>query len=189
VTRVLTDASGKEGDRRRVCRSRWRKAHSAGERRGVRTWARRIRGCWLNSARTSIPTPRQCERLVGKYIHDAFHGRHECDVRRRSGRRQRHIGGQFMSYERYSKTAHPVPSARPCWSAAVRQGGGLTGLHNARPDCSASNSRLHETRGQGIHAFHRGLQSNEDREPRRTRDGEGRVSACRSPPHRPQLRR
>jgi choline dehydrogenase-like flavoprotein len=45
------------------------------------------------------------------------------------------IGGQFMSYERYSKTAHQGAFGSTllvCGGAA--KASGLTGIHNARPD-------------------------------------------------------
>ena len=101
------------------------------------------------------------------------------------------IGAQFMSYERYAKTAHKgaFGSTFLVAGCAIKVSG-LGGIANARPDLfGAELADFMKRAVKGSPAsprLRRGAA--EDREPRRTREREGRVRHA-ARPHRPQLRR
>src|SRR5262249_3683677 len=136
VTRVLTDAAGTKATGVEYYDRDGGKHVQPASVVICATWAAQNPRRRLNSAtdkhQNGLATP---EGLVGKYIMTHFtagtNAMFEDNLEGSKGT----IGGQFMSYERYGKTAHKGAFGSTllvCGGAA--KASGLTGLHNARPD-------------------------------------------------------
>ena len=136
--------------------------------------------------------PRQCERARRQIHHDAFHRRRRTRCSTTTWRTDKGtIGGQFMSYERYSRPPTRARSARRCWSRRRRQAAQRPDRHAERPARPVRRraAAFMKRAVKGFTRFNAGLRgAAEDREPRRTRHPEGRVRHA-ARPHRPQLRR
>jgi len=100
------------------------------------TWAAQNPRLLLNSATDKHPNGlANTSGLVGKYIMTHFTAVTNAMFDEELDGTKGTIGGQFMSYERYGKTAHKGAFGSTllvCGAAA--KASGLTGLHNARPD-------------------------------------------------------
>ena len=102
--------------------------------------------------------PRQCERARRQIHHDALH--RPAPMRCSTRISQNHmgtIGAQFMSYERYAKTAH-----KGAFGSTVhhvrrrrRRPAGWPASPTPGPTCSARAARLHEARREGLHPHRR----------------------------------
>ncbi len=136
VTRVLTDASGKKATGVEYVDRDGEKHVQPADVVVCATWAAQNPRLLLNSATDKHPNGlANASGLVGKYIMTHFtavtNAMFDDDMDGVKGT----IGGQFMSYERYAKTAHKGAFGSTllvCGGAA--KASGLTGLHNARPD-------------------------------------------------------
>jgi len=180
VTRVLTDASARRRPASSMSIAMGEKHIQPASVVVCATWAAQNPRLLLNSATDKHPNGlANASGLVGKYIMTHFTARHDAmfddDLEGVKGT----IGGQFMSYERYSKTAHPGAFGSTllvCGGAA--KASGLTGLHNARPDLFGVKLADFMKRAvREFTRFNRGLAKSN----RRSRtavelvDGEGRV--------------
>jgi choline dehydrogenase-like flavoprotein len=136
VTRVLTDASGKKATGVEYVDRDGEKHVQPASVVICASWAAQNPRLLLNSATDKHPNGlANASGLVGKFIMTHFtavtNAMFDDDLEGAKGT----IGGQFMSYERYSKTAHQGAFGSTllvCGGAA--KASGLTGIHNARPD-------------------------------------------------------
>jgi len=136
VTRVLTDATGRKATGLEYVDRDGQKHVQPASVVICATWAAQNPRLLLNSATDKHPNGlANASGLVGKYIMTHFtagtNAMFDGDLEGAKGT----IGGQFMSYERYGKTAHKGAFGSTllvCGGAA--KASGLTGMHNARPD-------------------------------------------------------
>src|SRR6201989_826967 len=136
VTRILTDASGKKATGVEYYDAQHGKHVQPASVVIAASWAAQNPRLLLNSATDKHPNGlANASGLVGKFIMTHFtavtNAMFDDDMDGVKGT----IGGQFMSYERYAKTAHEGAFGSTllvCGGAA--KASGLTGLHNARPD-------------------------------------------------------
>src|SRR6202012_1215052 len=135
-TRVLTAASGKKATGVEYVDRDGEKHVQPASVVVCATWEAQNPRLLLNSATDKHPNGlANASGLVGKFIMTHFtavtNAMFDDDMDGVKGT----IGGQFMSYERYGKTAHKGAFGSTllvCGGAA--QASGLTGPHNARPD-------------------------------------------------------
>jgi len=136
VNRVLTDASGQKATGLEYVDRDGQKHVQPASVVVCATWAAQNPRLLLNSATDKHPNGlANASGLLGKYIMTHFTAATNAifdeDMQPTKGT----IGGQFMSYERYAKTAHKAAFGSTllvCGAAAKTSG--LTGLHNTRPD-------------------------------------------------------
>jgi len=136
VTRVLTDASGKNATALEYIDRDGEKHVQPASVVICAAWAAQNPRLLLNSATDKHPNGlANASGLVGKYIMTHFTAVTNATFDEPLEVTKGTIGGQFMSYERYGKTAHNGAFGSTllvCGAAA--KASGLTGLHNARPD-------------------------------------------------------
>ncbi len=136
VTRILTDASGKKATGLEYYDAKGGKHFQPASVVIAASWAAQNPRLLLNSANDKHPNGlSNASGLVGKYIMTHFtavtNAMFDEDVENHKGT----IGGQFMSYDRYSKTSFKgaFGSTLLVAGAAVKTNG-LTGIHNTRPE-------------------------------------------------------
>jgi choline dehydrogenase-like flavoprotein len=136
VTRVLTDVSGAKAAGVEYVDRDGEKHVQPASVVICATWAAQNPRLLLNSATDKHPNGlANASGLVGKYIMTHFTAGTNAMFDDNLEGTKGTIGGQFMSYERYGKTAHKGAFGSTllvCGGAA--KASGLTGLHNARPD-------------------------------------------------------
>ncbi len=136
VTRVLTDPTGKKTTGVEYFDRDGQKHIQLASVVIAASWAAQNPRLLLNSATDKHPNGLgNASGLVGKYIMTHFtavtNALFDEDLEPAKGT----IGGQYMSYERYSKTAHKGAFGSTLLvCGAATKASGLTGLHNARPD-------------------------------------------------------
>jgi choline dehydrogenase-like flavoprotein len=136
VTRILTDSSGKKAEGVEYYDSQGGKHVQPASVVVAATWAAQNPRLLLNSATAKHPNGlANASGLVGKFVMTHFtavtNALFDEDLENHKGT----IGGQFMSYERYSKTAHKGAFGSTFIAAGTAsKTNGLTGLHNTRPD-------------------------------------------------------
>jgi choline dehydrogenase-like flavoprotein len=136
VTRVLTDASGKKATGIEYVDRDGEKHIQPASIVICASWAAQNPRLLLNSATDKHPNGlANASGLVGKFIMTHItavtNAMFDDDLEPARGT----IGGQFMSYERYSKTAHKGAFGSTLFAVgAAAKVSGLTGIHNSRPD-------------------------------------------------------
>jgi choline dehydrogenase-like flavoprotein len=136
VTRVMTDASGKKATGVEYFDRDGQKQIQPASVVICASWAAQNPRLLLNSATDKHPNGlANASGLVGKYIMSHFtavtNAMFDEDVEVASGT----VGAQYMSYERYGKTAHQGAFGSTFLIAGgATKTNGLTGMHNARPD-------------------------------------------------------
>jgi choline dehydrogenase-like flavoprotein len=136
VTRILTDASGKKATGVEYYDAAGAKHVQLASVVVTASWAAQNPRLLLNSATGKHPNGlANASGLVGKYLMTHFtavtNAMFDGDLENHKGT----IGGQFMSYERYSKTTHRGAFGSTLFVVGTaNKTSGLTGLHNTRPD-------------------------------------------------------
>jgi choline dehydrogenase-like flavoprotein len=136
VTRILTDASGKKATGVEYYDAQHGKHVQPASVVIAASWAAQNPRLLLNSATDKHPNGlANTSGLVGKFIMTHFtastNAMFDDDLENYKGT----IGGQFMSYERYGKTAHKGAFGSTLFAVgAASRTSGLTGLQNTRPD-------------------------------------------------------
>ena len=185
MTRVLTDASGKKATGVEYFDRDGEKHMQPASVVICASWAAQNPRLLLNSATDKHPNGlANASGLVGKYIMTHItavtNAMFDDDLEPAKGT----IGGQYMSYERYSKTAHKGAFGSTLLVCRRRRQGERPDRHSQRPArfVRRRSRRFHEARRQGLHALSRRPAKSSRRSRTASNSSARRTSSeCRSP--------